>query len=134
MVLIIMYDLAVNELLGWSCTALEPNLLKFFEVRMLIVTALILDSSDGINKTDFASSPLLIAWLPLVLPVEDSTGYDRNARHTGGGCQHGRAAVGTELAMYNFASFCVSIIELFQQLFTGRPLEMLTLVSRVSVH
>jgi|SRR5690242_14288647 len=134
MILITMYDLAVNELLGWSCTALEPNFLKFFKVRMLIVTALILDSSDGINKTDFASSPLLIAWPPLVLPVEDSTGYDCNARHTGGGCQHGRAAIGTELAVYNFASFCVSIIELSQQLFAGRPFEMLTSVSHISVH
>lgn len=84
-----MYILAINELLSWSCTALAPDILKLFRIWMLVITTLVLDGPYSIDETDFASPPLLVAWLPFVFSIKHAAGYDRDAGHARGHCQHG---------------------------------------------
>lgn len=127
-----MYISAINKLLGWSCTALVPDLLELSQVWMLIITTLILDGLYRIDKADLTSSPLLVTRVPVVLPIKSSTWDDGNAGHTGRCRQHGRAAVATKGAMYNFASLSFSIIVLLQQLLARCPFESLEAVSRCS--
>lgn len=76
-----MYSLAINELLSRFDTALAPDIFKLPQIRMLIIATLIVNGSYSIDKTDLAAPPLLIARLPLVHTVKDTTRYDRDSRH-----------------------------------------------------
>jgi hypothetical protein len=76
-----MYISAINKFLSRFDTALAPDVLKFAQIWMLVIATPIFDGSYSIDKTDLASPPLLVTWLPLVISIEDAAGYDRDAGH-----------------------------------------------------
>lgn len=106
------YKSAINKLLRGSNTALSPNILKLPQVRMLIIPTLLINSPYRINKTDLASSPLLIAGLPLLHTIKRTAGYNRNPRHARTRRQHGTPAIATEATVDYFAGLCIAVIVL----------------------
>ena len=91
-----MYHLAVNELLGRSCTALAPDVFELFQVWVFVISTVVLDGRDGFHEADFTSPPLLVSRPPVVLPVKYSARDDGNAWHPWRFCQHRRTAVAAE--------------------------------------
>ena len=86
----VVYDISViNELLSWFNTTLAPDDFKLPQVWMFIVATCILDGSHGIDKTNLAAPPLLVARLPFVHTVKGTTGYDGDSGHARGRRQHG---------------------------------------------
>lgn len=102
-----------------------PNSFKFSELRKLLVPALVMYPSDVVYETDLTSSPLLIAWLPILFSIEQAAWDDGHAAHTWRFGEHWRPTVGAEPAVHYLSGLSVSIIVLFQKTRTICPLKSL---------